>query len=192
MKCTSEEFPDGLAVKFSADSVLGVQVDLDGMNNIACGSLKTPSLNKGQWVKFGDWRVRVTSDDMDPVPSVVLMTELNARGPGMSSDRELAFGFKLIGEKVLSVNASITLGRNYWPHCDFDTASYSISGSRARFISTVDNAGRCNTIPIDGHLISSFKAGQMARLRLNRTDGSISLTGFSAAWGAAMEHSKTP
>lgn len=85
----------------------------------------------------------------------------------------------------------VNLGvEDYWPECGFNSSSYSVDGSKAKHIATIDNPGGCNLVPMNGDLIKKFKTGHAARLRIDGVDGDISLVGFPAAWARAMQLSK--
>lgn len=75
----------------------------------------------------------------------------------------------------------------FWPECDFDNASYSVDGSKAKYIATLENPGDCDTVPMNGELIKKFKTGRTARLRIDYVDGDVSLNGFPAAWARAIK-----
>lgn len=149
------------------------------------------------WESFGDWHVKALHDDMDIVTHVRLFTEFTLSekpSPYVASiKKDLAFGLSIFGGSLVTTSHSLNLGgRDYWPYCDNDLSSASIDGGRAVQVATIPAGGSCNRVDANGPLISQFKAGQSAKLRVSSDNGVISLKGFSAAWDRARQLSQRP
>lgn len=148
-----------------------------------CAVVGTPaSAQRGgpEWETFGDWKVAKVSDEMDPVSHVVLRTTFTPDAGEVFSG-PYDFGFRIFGRSLITLDVDLEMaGKNFWPHCDFESSSYSVDGSSPEFIATVDDPGNCDDVSMS--VINRFKAGSEARLKLRYTTGSISLKGFTAAW----------
>lgn len=147
------------------------------------------------WERFGDWYVKALHDDMDLVTHVRLFTEftLSERPSHYVTPikKDLAFGLSIFGGSLVTTSHSMSLGgRDYWPYCDNDLSSASIDGGRVIQVATIPAGGSCNRVDANGPLISQFKAGQSAKLRIGSDNGVISLNGFSAAWDRARQLSQ--
>lgn len=141
------------------------------------------------WEQHGDWFVKALHDDMDLVTQVKMSTSFESdKHPAYRASDDMKFGFTVFNGRLVVQSHSLSLGgRDYWPFCENNLASASVDGGRAIQIATVSGGGRCNQVDPDGILISQFRAGQAARLRVHYDDGAISLKGFTAAWNRARQ-----
>ncbi|MGK9417195.1 hypothetical protein ACSSUR_13735 [Pseudomonas cedrina] len=153
---------------------------------LLCSSL-TFAATGPAWESFGDWQVSKISDAMDPVTKVLIRTKFEHTSRPASGDGYV-IGFRIIGRSIMKLDTMVNLGVDeFWPECDFDNASYSVDGSKVKYIATVESPGDCNTVPMNGELIKRFKSGRTARLKIDGVDGDISLNGFPAAWAKALK-----
>ena len=150
--------------------------------------------DKDGWEIYGDWLVKKTSDEMDPIQHSILRTRFhrsNNTGSYKQPEDNSFIGFSIYNARIVDLYTTTQVpGKGYWPSCDFDSGSYRIGQAKAKYISTVENPGSCDLVSINGHTIRDFKAGQDAQLKLNYSKGRISLIGFSAAWKRALQLSK--
>lgn len=145
------------------------------------------------WERFGDWYVKALHDEMDTVTDVRLFTAFNyTPSPGIKPwQDDFNLGFEIFGGSVVALSPSSGfLGDGYWPHCDYDLSSVSVDGAKAVRLTPVDMPGSCNKVDRNGEAIQQLKQGKKARIRLGYMDGTISLSGFSAAWARAIQLSK--
>lgn len=153
---------------------------------LLCSSL-TFAATGPVWESFGDWQVSKISDAMDPVTKVLIRTKFEHTSRPASGDGYV-IGFRVIGRSTMKLYTMVNLGVDeFWPECDFDNSSYSVDGSKAKYMAIVENPGDCDTVPMNGELIKKFKSGRTARLRIDGVDGDVSLNGFPAAWARAMK-----
>lgn len=146
-------------------------------------------LSQPRFETIGHWRVTAVHHEMDAVSHVILRTTFASteRAAIEGQNVEGFFGFRIFGGSLMTLDAPSSIGRNYWPHCDLNLSTYSISGSSPQLIATRRRGGSCNAIPMDGELIKAFQTGDVARVRVHRQNGYISLHGFAAAWERARE-----
>lgn len=143
-----------------------------------------------EWENFGDWQVAKISDSMDPVPQVLIRTKFDKISRSPKSE-EFVIGFQLTGKRSMRLHTMVNLGVDaYWPECGFNSSSYSVDGSKAKYIATIDNPGGCDLVSRTGDVIKKFSTGRTARLRIDGVDGDISLAGFPAAWARAIKLSQ--
>jgi len=151
-----------------------------------CSSLAVAATGP-DWEYFGDWKVVKISDAMDPVTQVLIRTNFVRTSRSISGE-SYVIGFRITGRSTMELDTMVNLGVDaFWPECDFNNASYSVDGSKAKYIATVESPGDCDTVPMNGELIKKFKSGRTARLRIDGVDGEVSLNGFPAAWTRAMK-----
>lgn len=139
-----------------------------------------------QWAErqFGHWTVTAVHDPMDAVSHVIMRTHF-ARSKQGALDGEPAryrFGLRIFGGQLMTLAPDLDLGKEWWPHCDMNLSTFSIDEGPPQLIAITQRGGSCNSVPLDGSVVSGFKRASVARVRLNKTNGYISLHGFSAAW----------
>jgi hypothetical protein len=167
-------------------SVVRKYIQLIGTSLFLSSSLALAS-NGTTWESFGDWEVAKISDTMDPVTKVLIRTNFE-RTTRASTEDGYVIGFRIVGKSIMRLYSMVNLGVDeYWPECGFNNASYSVGGSKAQYIASIDNPGDCNLVPMNGELIRKFKTGQTAKLRIDGVDGDVSLRGFPEAWTRAMK-----
>lgn len=147
------------------------------------------------WENYGDWYVKALHDEMDTVAHVRLFTAFSKEdryaSAGFEGTQGMSFGFEIFGGKVVVLSPSLDfIGKNYWPFCDMDSATTSVDGGKAEDVATINVAGGCRNIALNGEAIRQFKTGSRAKLRLGSNQGSISLSGFADALNRAIELSK--
>lgn len=149
-----------------------------------------------EWEQFGEWEVKPVHGEMDPYTSIIIRTKFNeiidpANPPLSHKPEELVFGFKVFGGKLMSVYTMLNFGgRDYWPDCDYNSASFRVDNSKPHYISTIDNPGGCDRVAMNGKTVSMFKSGKSAKLKVYYRTGEISLNGFSAAYNRALQLSR--
>ena len=149
-----------------------------------------------EWEQFGDWEVTPVHGDMDPYTKIIIRTKFNELidpKKMLLSHRveDLVFGFEIFNGRTMDIYTMVNFGgRNYWPTCDFNSASFRVDNSKPHYISTINNPGYCDSVAMNGKTVAMFKSGKAAKLKVNYRTGDISLIGFSSAYARALQLSR--
>jgi hypothetical protein len=146
------------------------------------------------WESFGDWRVKVFHDDMDTVTQIGVRTDFKDTpkpGSPFPPKTDLTIGFTIFGGRLVTLSPSVGfLGDMYWPSCDYDLSSVSVDGNKAIPLTPVEDPGSCNKVAKNGEALRQMMSGNVARMRVGYTNGTVSLKGFKEAWKKALKLSR--